>query len=275
MDYNSKESQEDLSQYNPEGSVLRKAQRRMLEILVEFDRVCRKNNIPYWLSAGTLLGAKRHGGFIPWDDDIDVLMLKKDSKRLVRALERDLSPQFRLQNRKTDKNYCFFFAKIRDTKSQIIMSDDNESKFDYKYKGLYIDVLPIVPKILPVKLKKLVEQHIIYRYELRKNSKDKFHRFLNSTLILLYPFYYLCTYIPAYLGKFLGLKNYAYPPGVFFSNVRRIDEIFPLSKITFEGIEFNAPHNVDAYLTRLYGDYMKIPPKGHRETHLHDIEIED
>jgi len=275
MDNNLKESQEDFSQYNPEGSVLRKAQLRLLDILVDFDRVCRKNNIPYWIEAGTLLGAVRHGGFIPWDDDIDIEVLKKDFKRLKKALARDLSPQFKLQSRKTDKNYCFFFAKIRDTKSQIIMSDDNERQFDYKYKGLYIDVLPIVPKIIPVKLKKKLEQHIIYRYEMRKNSKDRFHRFLNSTLILLYPFYFLCTYIPAYLGKFFGMKQYAYPPGVFFTTERRIDDIFPLTTISFEGKEFSAPHNVDAFLRGHYGDYMKIPPKEHRSTHLHNIEVFD
>lgn len=68
-----KATQEQLRvKYNPDGSLLRNAQLRMLEILIDFDRVCRKHDIKYWLSSGTLLGAVRHGGFIPWDDDLDV-----------------------------------------------------------------------------------------------------------------------------------------------------------------------------------------------------------
>ena len=64
--------------FNPEGSMLRKQQQRMLEILLHIDEVCTEHNIKYWLSSGTLLGAVRHGGFIPWDDDLDIEMLKED-----------------------------------------------------------------------------------------------------------------------------------------------------------------------------------------------------
>ena len=74
-------------QYNPDGSQLRLLQLRILDILKEFDAICKKYNIPYWLDSGTLLGAARHGGFIPWDDDIDVCILKKDQKRLRQAMQ--------------------------------------------------------------------------------------------------------------------------------------------------------------------------------------------
>ena len=69
------------ARFNPPGSALRQAQLKMLDILVEVDRICRRNNISYWLSSGTLIGAARHGGFIPWDDDIDIEMLLPDYKR--------------------------------------------------------------------------------------------------------------------------------------------------------------------------------------------------
>ena len=65
-------------QYNPEGSILRRAQYRMLEMLSFIDDVCVKNNIKYWIDSGTLLGARRHGGFIPWDDDVDICMPRED-----------------------------------------------------------------------------------------------------------------------------------------------------------------------------------------------------
>ncbi|MBD5280217.1 MAG: hypothetical protein HDS35_06710 [Bacteroides sp.] len=68
------------AKYNPEGSDLRKAQLRMLSLLIFLDKVCKDNNLEYWLDSGTLIGAARHGGFIPWDDDCDIEMMEKDYK---------------------------------------------------------------------------------------------------------------------------------------------------------------------------------------------------
>ena len=90
-----KKIQEQLrEQYNPDGSQLRTIQLCLLDILIEFDRVCRKNGISYWIDSGTLIGAARHGGFIPWDDDLDVCILRKDRKRVAEALTRDLREPF-------------------------------------------------------------------------------------------------------------------------------------------------------------------------------------
>ena len=76
--------------FNPEGSMLRRQQMRMLEILLEVDRICKKHDIPYWLSSGTLIGAMRHDGFIPWDDDLDIEMLRSDYLRLMEVLPKEL-----------------------------------------------------------------------------------------------------------------------------------------------------------------------------------------
>ena len=81
---------EDLSKYNPEGSTLRKAQLRMLNILIEVDKICRKHKIEYFLDSGTLLGAVRHGGFIPWDDDLDIAIRREDWHKLRIALQNEL-----------------------------------------------------------------------------------------------------------------------------------------------------------------------------------------
>ena len=75
-----------MREYNPEGSTLRKAQKEMVQVLGAFAEICEKHDIKWWLCSGTLLGAARHKGFIPWDDDVDVSMLKEDFKRLEKVL---------------------------------------------------------------------------------------------------------------------------------------------------------------------------------------------
>ena len=85
--------------FNPEGSLLRRQQMRMLEILLEVDKICKKHDIPYWLSSGTLIGAMRHDGFIPWDDDLDIEMLRKDYVRLMAVLPKELPSWLALRYR--------------------------------------------------------------------------------------------------------------------------------------------------------------------------------
>lgn len=93
---------------------LRKLQLIELELLLELDSICRKHNIQYWLSAGTLLGAVRHKGFIPWDDDADIRMLRKEYDRFCAVCEKELNTdRYFLQNHKTDKEYRWAYAKFR------------------------------------------------------------------------------------------------------------------------------------------------------------------
>jgi hypothetical protein len=94
--------------YNPDGSQLRRHQMRMLDILIEVDRICKKHHISYWLSSGTLIGALRHNGFIPWDDDLDIEMMRSDYLRLMEVLPQELPEWLALQSDKTDPAYFYF-----------------------------------------------------------------------------------------------------------------------------------------------------------------------
>ena len=96
-------SNEDFSVYNGENTILRKAQLRMLEILVQVSSICDKHAIPYWIDYGTLLGAVRHNGFIPWDDDLDISILKKDYTKLSKVLQKELPLNLVFQNWKNEK----------------------------------------------------------------------------------------------------------------------------------------------------------------------------
>lgn len=129
--------------YNPEGSALRNLQLRMLEILKSVDAICKKHNIPYWLSSGTLLGAVRHDGFIPWDDDIDIELLREDYLKLLDILPKELPEEYVLQTTDTDSGYVYLYAKVRDTNSYI----EEKCVFNkhFEYKGAFIDIFPLEP----------------------------------------------------------------------------------------------------------------------------------
>ena len=101
------------NKFNPDGSEMRQSQLKMLDILNVVDEICRRNNIEYWIGSGTLIGAVRHGGFIPWDDDIDIEILYSDRKRFIEACLRELPDKYKLQCNLTDNTYflnIFCFA---------------------------------------------------------------------------------------------------------------------------------------------------------------------
>lgn len=258
---------EDLSKYNPDGSTLRKAQLRMLDILKEVDRICRKHNIPYFLESGTLLGAVRHGGFIPWDDDLDITIMKKDYPRLRKYLMDELPDTFVLQDTKSDPNYPMLLAKIRDTKSYF-----EEGYTDkIKYKGIYIDIFTL-EKVSCWKWKQFLDY--VYGHSVRSihnyySKKDK----MFSTIV--FPFAWLAVKMTRAINFFIPTTKYSYEYGRKTYVRYDIKDIFPLKEIQFEDGFFFAPHNHDALLKECYGDYMQIPPKEKRAVHTNKIEFYD
>ncbi len=262
---------EDLSHYNPEGSDLRAAQMRMLEILEVFDRICKKHHICYWLCSGTLLGARRHKGFIPWDDDLDVEVFRKDYKRLIRILEKELPSELKLQTRNTDKNYWLYWPKIRDTRSTII--EDKVEEFSFKYNGLFIDIFPL--EYMPSNAIKKIIDDVFVKFAQRAVVKSNFKKIYYSLMILLFPICYLWIsgsrlFYKVFKGKYLG---YSY--GIFYYPKRELADILPVKEILFENKLFQCPNNVDKYLEDYYGkDYMNLPADKDREVHTSQISFE-
>ena len=261
---NTGESQEDLRKiYNPDGSQLRKAQLRMLEMLKFLDKICTENNITYWLDSGTLLGAARHGGFIPWDDDTDICMPLKDAERFKKLmLTQHLSDDFVLQCRETDDGYYGAWYVLRDTKSEYMQNSKLHQK--RKYRGLQIDIF-------------MVEEKSFYPFfwfaeKVQRNLIDK-HLYKNDYwsqtkwgLVLVYHIQQLLIL----LFRLISPKRdfIRMPYGVLWKK-RNIKDIFPLRKIMFEGHEFNAPSNTENYLTSIYGEWEKLPDK----IQTHNVEV--
>lgn len=119
---------------------LRQMQVILLELLLEVDRICRKREIKYMLSSGTLLGAVRHKGFIPWDDDLDVTMLRSEYDRFCEACEEDLDrSRFFLQTHKNTPGYRWGYAKLRRVGTEYVRA--GQEHMDYP-TGVFIDIFP-------------------------------------------------------------------------------------------------------------------------------------
>ena len=117
---------------------LKKAKKIMVNILLELDKICKKNKICYWLDSGSLLGAVRHKGFIPWDDDIDICMLNEDYKKFLEIAKKNLDSNIFLDNKETDKYAYFDFLKLRDRNSKYI--EKKQTDKELFHQGIFIDI---------------------------------------------------------------------------------------------------------------------------------------
>ena len=262
---------EDFSQYNPEGSTLMKMQLRILDIMVEIDRICRKHDIGYWIDFGTLLGAVRHGGFIPWDDDLDIAMTSDDFRRFMEIAPTELPSTLFLQTRSTDPSYNMLVSKVRDRNSFFITQHEDFTK-DYQ-KGLYVDIFevksyPNAPKKLQKSILRWYKK-IYFFYSVKQDVNVKNHLaalvfpIIKLSLDLLWG---LLNLLPK---SKLGYEKHFSPYGNSYTK----DMVFPLKDIEFEGKTFLGPSDPDRYLTSIYKDYMTIPPKEKRITHIIHVEM--
>ena len=251
-------------------NTLRKAQQRMLSMALEIHKICIKHDINYWLDYGTLLGAVRHDGFIPWDDDFDISVELSDFEKLCTILKKELPNNLKLQDQSTEKFYPMRFAKVRDRNS-IVYDDFTDTHI--KEKGLFIDIFPVEKG--SIFLKKAI--HFFY-YRLVVNIKFKNSKKGKTSKLVSYitwPCIYFAIKV-ARLFNFLVPKDQiigAYGTvGLYWTKFNRKD-IFPLKIKKFEGHNFLVPKDSDKQLKKLYGDYMKMPPVKERKIHATKIDF--
>lgn len=276
---------------------LKKCQEIQLGLLKDFARVCREHNWTYWLDGGTLLGAIRHKGFIPWDDDIDVVMPRSDFEAFAHNGQCYVDSNVFLQTMDTD---CFdgsFCIKLRDRNSTLIEKSEKDICIPY-HQGIFIDIFPMdIIKQKSVRkalcLFKFFEKiswlkRFIYIPEgsmKRRKTTGKIAVALFFPFACIIRIFLETEYIYSkviYQEKFYLYKKFwsLTDDGIYFLPFRCTDfpnklfnknDIFPLTKVLFENEFFPAPFNPDIYLQRQYGDYMKMPPLDKRESHSYGI----
>ena len=256
------------ARFNPDGSPLRRQQMVMLGMLKELDRICRKHDIPYFLYWGTLLGAIRHDGFIPWDDDLDVAVMRKDYQRLMKVLPDELPEDIVLQTNDTDRNYFYFFAKLRDKHSFL-----DEGSYDrvFRERGVFIDIFPM-DRINP-KTQRLRLQSMAYNWFRKGNGNGSSMRKIRALTLFNRKISFPALRL---LSRMMRCKSITFDYGIPFHKVHDMDDIFPLTTHVFEGLTTFIPGNSHKVLQSLYGDYMQLPPDlDHVYHHVERLEFYD
>lgn len=249
---------------------LRQAQLKMLRMLEIIDAICIKHNLDYWLDAGTLLGAIRHQGFIPWDDDMDIGMPRTSYEKFLQIAPIEIPDFMWLQTRDTDPGYFNMATplKIRDRSSRYI---EKHERGDEPYvQGIFIDVF--------------VYDHMPKQMKERKRSKfkaKKISRLLGTKCSAVTTGHHAKIYqmIAKFLPKSLlesSLRNIidkANRSGSPYlgrgyncvgKNFLKQEDIYPLQKASFETGRFNIPNNFAEVLTQQFGDYLTLPPENQR-----------
>lgn len=251
---------------------LKKLREVQIEILNEIKRICEKNNIKYFLVGGTLLGAIRHKGFIPWDDDLDIGMLREDYEKFQKCCKKDLDKKYFLHSINTDENYWLPFIKIR--KNNTLFDEEFIKDFKCKSKGIFIDIFPmdyvsdirIIAKIKKLFISCITEAIFVKRNlrtikECRKPIISKFFTIFSCNRLFkmqrkISISKKTTSHIMCYGGAYSFEKEYL-PANL----------VTPLKNVLFEKSEYPAFNDCDLYLTSLYGNYMELPPVEKRVNH--------
>ena len=251
-----------------------------LDILVKFDRMCKENNLRYFITAGTLLGAVRHKGFIPWDDDIDLMMPREDYEKLLSVWDQSAPKGYILQNTRTDSDFTQNFTKIR--KDHTTFLQDEAERTKHYHKGIFVDIFP-GDRVPSGKLEKTVQyiacainllysrghtsgsggligkvENILLRapkkkYATRRERAEKSIRRWNGNATLQYVF-----------PNTIGCSRKLYPANLFEN----------LKAMEFNGKQYMCAADPDTMLRIEYGDYMQLPPEEERVWKHHPILID-
>lgn len=248
-----------------------------LEIMDSIEKVCTKHNITWWVESGTLLGAVRHNGFIPWDDDCDIAMMRDDYEKFLQVAPKEIGEGFYVQIPGVDKYYPKKLVKVRKLGTKLV---DEDESFDEKYnQGIFVDVF--CWDCYYGWEKKLIDIFEIvpaWRNKRHLYPKGSIKRTLHSVATAI-PYAVHRILEKAYVSaRLLWRRNKSLPYiryeaegdwGYFCKQ----DDVLPVKHdIEFEGRYYPVPNNSHNVLTGLFGNYMELPPEDARHGHAQYIE---
>lgn len=259
---------------------LRKAQLLMLKILKEVHRVCEENNIKYFLSDGTLIGAVRHNGFIPWDDDVDIGMLRGEYEKFCTVAPEKLGDEYFFQTTETDSGYGLQFGKVMLRGTRWIESAAQLT--NREHVGVYIDIFPydkICRNKLEQKFHYLKYRLVIgviyikqqYKFAAKLTLAQKIKRAIKIIAASIIPLRLFLKWRDCICCKYenYGIENVLVTKygGNFYKNQNELKVFTEFELHQFENEMFYIPKNYDIVLKNLYGDYMTLPPEEKRQGH--------
>lgn len=253
---------------------LRQVQLIQLEMLQEVDRICKKCNIRYNIIAGTLLGAVRHGGYIPWDDDADVALLRPEYEKFRKACETELDKEkFYFQDNRNTKGYRWGYGKLR--RRGTVFMREHQEHMPYA-QGVFIDIFPLdkVPNAYPVRvlhnfqcfcIRKLLWAEVGKKAEKRVGMRMLYRLLSRIPLKIIYRRYYrLMHFWNSRQSKWVRILTFPTPNRAYGYPKKWYEKS---RDIVFEEIVFKGIHNYDDYLRFKFGNYKELPPPKKRKVH--------
>ncbi|MBQ9195842.1 MAG: LicD family protein [Clostridia bacterium] len=267
--------------YDPE--TLAKLQKLELGILKEFDRICTQNGIEYFCAGGTAIGAMRHGGFIPWDDDIDVALLREDYERFLKCAREQLSDRYEILNTENDPAYPLMTTRLvlKGTRFQEECFKDLSCDFGIFLDVYCFDYIPDDEAKMKKAAKKVwlqgklmilaaIDDPVLYiggfKAAVVKLGSKVAHGVLRLLGVTPGRIYRSVKKVLLENGQKSKRVAYQFDPQLYTSIIDT-DDIFPIRRIQFEDMQVMCMAKVEAYLSKRYGDYMTLPPEEKRHNH--------
>ena len=245
---------------------LKQVQNRLFEMAKSTCSILEKNNIPYMIAFGTLLGAVRHKGFIPWDDDFDIFIFDDVYDDAIKCLRKELPDNLFVEDDLSEPLFYHAWARVKDLRSKVDYKAYPQEHV-YAHKGLSLDLFranymekkdleEFINNQNKIYIGKLKSKGLIsdseYNDRIKRLSEDihrsEKERCTDTTKIYAYPMFYDCKFMYA-------------------------SDVLPLRKYVFEGIEFYGPADAESILKNTYGNYMELPPFEKRKAHYSDVKI--
>lgn len=245
-------------------SDVKKVQERLLSMAKVIKNILEGADVPYFITYGTLLGAVRHQGFIPWDDDFDFYLFDDSYDKAIDLLEKKLPDTIFLETTKTEPLYFHDWAHVKDLKS-IVTCDLYPQDSYYAHNGISIDLYRTT--LIPENREKLYRAQKRLEYIERRYS----HAFLTDTEYRQRKDVALKEIETEKIVSAVPSDTKLFAFSIFYDDRLYPEELFPLKQYKFEDTEFFGPNKPEALLTRCYGNYMQLPPVDKRKPHYSSV----